>query len=148
MAKKIRLLYLCTGNSCRSQMAEGWTRYLKGDQIDVYSAGIENHGLNDSAVEVMGEAGADISGHHSKHINELDGLKFDYIVTVCDHARESCPLFEGGGRMIHAGFEDPPALARAVAERGGDRQAQLDCYRQVRDQIKAFVASLPEALEA
>lgn len=148
MAEKIRLLFLCTGNSCRSQMAEGWTRYLNGDRIEVFSAGTETHGLNESAVMVMGEAGVDISGHQSKHLDELDDLRFDYIVTVCDQARESCPIFEGGGRMIHVGFADPPALAESVAKRGGDRQAQLDCYRQVRDQIRAFVASLPESLEA
>jgi arsenate reductase len=132
MAEKIRLLFLCSGNSCRSQIAEGWTRYLKGDRIEVCSAGIETHGLNESAVMVMGEAGVDISGHQSKHLDELDDLT----------------LFAGGGRMIHVGFADPPALAESVAKRGGDRQAQLDCYRQVRDQIRAFVASLPESLEA
>ncbi len=147
IAEKIRLLFLCTGNSCRSQMAEGWTRFLKGDQIEVYSAGLETHGLNSSAVVVMSEVGVDISRQYSKHLSELDHLRFDYIITVCAHARESCPLFKGGGIVVHAGFDDPPALAKAVAERGGDLKAQLDCYRHIRDHIRAFVASLPESLE-
>jgi arsenate reductase len=142
MNKKIKLLFLCTGNSCRSQMAEGWTRHLKGDLIEVYSAGIETHGLNPHAVRVMAEAGVDISGHRSKHIDELAGTALDYVVTVCDHARETCPFFPGSHKMIHAGFDDPPKMAEAV----DDDEAKLDCYRTVRDQIKAFVMTLPDAL--
>lgn len=143
MSEKLRVLFLCTGNSCRSQMAEGWARYLKGDILDPYSAGIETHGLNPSAVKVMGEAGVDIAGHRSKNVEELKNVPFDYVVTVCDHARESCPLFLGKGKQVHAGFEDPPRLA-AAAE---GKEAKLDCYRKVRDEIRAFVEGLPGNLE-
>ncbi|GAB6097591.1 arsenate reductase ArsC [Desulfatiferula olefinivorans] len=142
MDKKIKLLFLCTGNSCRSQMAEGFARHLKGDVIEVYSAGIETHGLNPHAVKVMAEAGVDISGHRSKHIDELAGTALDYVVTVCDHAHETCPFFPGSHTIIHKGFDDPPKMAAAF----DDEDAKLDCYRTVRDQIKAFVITLPDAL--
>ena len=110
--QKLKVLFLCTGNSCRSQMAEGWARRLKGDVIEAYSAGIETHGLNPHAVRVMAEAGVDISGHRSKHVDELKSIAFDYVVTVCDHAYESCPLFPGKTKVVHVGFEDPPRLAK------------------------------------
>ena len=142
-SKKIKVLFLCTGNSCRSQMAEGWTRHLTGDQIDACSAGIETHELNLGAVKVMAEAGVDISGHRSKHIDELKDVNFDYVVTVCGHAHESCPFFPGKTKVIHVGFDDPPKMA---AERDTEEE-KLDCYRTVRDQIKDFVKTLPEALE-
>ena len=103
---KLRNLFLCTGNSCRSQMAEGWARHLKGDVIEAYSAGIETHGLNPLAVKVMGEAGVDISGHRSKNVGDLAGVTFDYVVTVCDHANESCPVFSGRAKVVHVGFDD------------------------------------------
>lgn len=138
-----RILFLCTGNSCRSQMAEGWTRHLKGDRIEAYSAGIETHGLNPNAVHVMAEVGVDISGHRSKHVDELLHIPFDYVVTVCDHASEHCPLFPGKTRVIHMGFDDPPRLARNAQTQEG----ALNHYRRVRDDIRQFVASLPEALE-
>jgi len=141
---KIKVLFLCTGNSCRSQMAEGWARHLHGDRIEAYSAGIETHGLNRRAVQVMAEAGVDISGHRSKLAGELADVEFDYVVTVCGHARESCPVFPGRAIMIHAGFEDPPRLAEAHES----DQGKLDCYRAVRDQIRAFVAALGENLPA
>lgn len=147
MNDKIKLLYLCTGNSCRSQMAEGWTRALKGDVIDVYSAGIETHGLNSNAVKVMAEAGVDITGQTSQHIDEFKEVKLDYVITVCGHAHETCPWFPADCEVIHVGFDDPPKMAREVAETGGDDEAQLDCYRTVRDQIKAFVETLPAALQ-
>ncbi len=139
----IKVLFLCTGNSCRSQMAEGWTRRLKGDQIEPYSAGIEAHGLNPDAVRVMAEAGVDISGQRSKLVSELAGTEFDYVVTVCDNARESCPVFPGKAKVIHKGFDDPPRLA-AGAKSEAERLAP---YRRVRDEIREFVRSLPEALE-
>ena len=139
----LKVLFLCTGNSCRSQMAEGWTRHLKGDTIEAYSAGIEKHGLDSRAVLVMAEAGVDISSHYSKTIDELGDLEFDYVITVCDEARESCPLFSGSARVIHVGFEDPPALAKNVA----DEEGKLAHYRRVRDEIKAFVDSLPDSLD-
>src|SRR3990170_1203424 len=107
----LKVLFLCTGNSCRSQMAEGWARHLKGDQIEPYSAGIAAHGLNLDAVRVMAEAGVDIADQRSKQVSELAGTEFDYVVTVCDNAHESCPLFPGRAKVIHVGFDDPPRLA-------------------------------------
>lgn len=139
----IRVLFLCTGNSCRSQMAEGWARHLKPETIEPYSAGIETHGLNPSAVQVMEEAGVDISRHHSKHVGEFEGIEFDYVITVCGHANENCPVFPGKAKIIHVGFDDPPKLA---AEAETEEQV-LNHYRRVRDEIKAFVQSLPEALD-
>jgi arsenate reductase len=146
MSGKITLLYLCTGNSCRSQMAEGWTRQLKGDQIEVYSAGIETHGLNPNAVKVMGEASVDITSQKSQHIDEFRDVKLDYIITVCDHAHETCPWFPSNCKVIHVGFQDPTRMVKEIAENGGSEQEQLEAYRTVRDEIKAFVETLPEAL--
>jgi arsenate reductase (thioredoxin) len=146
MTEKSKVLFLCTGNSCRSQMAEGWARHLWTDRIEAYSAGIETHGLNPHAVRVMAEAGVDISGQQSQHIDEFRALKLDLIVTVCGHAHETCPYFPGDCKVIHAGFDDPPKMAKALAEQGASEEAQLGCYRQVRDQIKAFVETLPELL--
>jgi arsenate reductase len=146
MAKKLEILFLCTGNSCRSQMAEGWTRALKGDLIEVYSAGIETHGLNRTAVEVMAEAGVDISSHTSKHVESLRGIVFDAVVTVCDNAHETCPFFPGAKKVLHVGFADPPAMARALAARGAGETEQRNCYRRVRDEIRAFVETLPDSL--
>lgn len=143
MSDKINLLYLCTGNSCRSQMAEGWTRALKGDLIEVYSAGIETHGLNPHAVRVMEEAGVDITGQQSQHIEEFREVKLDYVITVCGHAHETCPWFPADCEVIHVGFQDPPRMAKDLAEKGGTDEEQLDCYRTVRDEIKAFVETLP-----
>ncbi len=145
--EKIRLLYLCTGNSCRSQMAEGWTRALKGDRIEVYSAGVETHGLNPNAVKVMAEAGVDITTQKSQHIDEFRDVKLDYVITVCNHAHETCPWFPADCEVLHVGFEDPPRMAKAVAETGGSDEEQLDCYRAVRDQIKQYVETLPESLK-
>jgi arsenate reductase len=146
MSDKINLLYLCTGNSCRSQMAEGWTRALKGDQIEVYSAGIETHGLNPSAVKVMAEVGIDITSQKSQHIDEFKDVKIDYVITVCNHAHETCPWFPAGCKVIHVGFQDPPKMARELSENGGSEEEQLDCYRTVRDEIKAYVETLPGSL--
>ena len=142
-SRKLKVLFLCTGNSCRSQMAEGWARALKGEMIEAYSAGIETHGLNPNAVKVMAEAGVDISGHISKNVDTLLDVPFDYVVTVCGHANENCPLFPGPAKVVHVGFDDPPALAK-LAE---GKDEQLECYRRVRDQIRAFVEKLPEDLE-
>jgi arsenate reductase len=146
MSDKINLLYLCTGNSCRSQMAEGWTRALKGDQIEVHSAGIETHGLNPNAVKVMGEAGVDITTQKSQHIDEFKEVKLDYVITVCNHAHETCPWFPADCEVIHVGFQDPPKMAHELAEQGASEEEQLDAYRTVRDEIKAFVETLPESL--
>ena len=138
---KVKVLFLCTGNSCRSQMAEGWARALKGDVIEAYSAGIETHGLNLSAVKVMAEAGVDISGHRSKLLESLSDVPFDYVVTVCDNAHESCPIFPRRTKVVHVGFDDPPRLAKDCAT----EEEKLNCYRRVRDEIKAFVEALPES---
>lgn len=140
--KKTKILFLCTGNSCRSQMAEGWARHLKGDVIESFSAGIEKHGLNPLAVRVMAEAGVDISDHESKMISELAATDFDYVITVCDHAHESCPLFPGRTTVVRQGFDDPPRLAAGAAT----ENEALDSYRGVRDEIKEFVLSLPDSL--
>jgi len=142
--QRLKVLFLCTGNSCRSQMAEGWACHLKGDIIEAYSAGIETHGLNPNAVKVMAEAGADISGHQSKHVDEVKDVPFDYVVTVCDNAQESCPLFPGKTKVVHVGFDDPPRLARDAKT----DEDKLDCYRRVRDEIRKFVEKCPEVLES
>lgn len=139
----MKILFLCTGNSCRSQMAEGWCRALKGDRIEPFSAGIKTHGLNPYAVKVMAEAGVDISRHHSKLLAELEGVEFDYVVTVCGHANENCPWFPGATKVVHVGFDDPPQLAATLET----ESEKLDCYRRVRDEIKTFILTLPEALE-
>lgn len=143
MQKRLLVLFLCTGNSCRSQMAEGWARQLKGELIDPYSAGLEAHGLNPNAVKGMAEAGVDISGQRSKTVDELKPIAFDYVVTVCDNAHESCPLFPGKTKVIHAGFDDPPRLARAAKT----EEEALAHYRRVRDEIRAFVETLPDGLK-
>ena len=135
---KKKILFLCTGNSCRSQMAEGWAKALMNEHTDAYSAGIETHGLNPNAVAVMAEAGVDISGHHSKNIADLSDIHFDVIYTVCDHANQSCPSFTTATKIIHTPFDDPPKLASASA----DEESKLECYRRVRDEIKQFVESM------
>jgi arsenate reductase (thioredoxin) len=142
-AEKLKILYLCTGNSCRSQMAEGWTKHLKGDAIDACSAGVEPHGIDPRAIKVMAEVGIDISGQTSKHLDTLQDIEFDCVITLCDQANESCPLFFGKTRRLHMGFDDPPKLA------GGSptEEEALRHYRRVRDEIGAFVERLPEVLE-
>lgn len=137
-----RVLFLCTGNSCRSQMAEGWARHLR-DDVEAYSAGIATHGLNPYAVKVMKEAGVDISVNESKLVEDLPDVEFDYVVTLCGHAAETCPFFPGSAKRVHRGFDDPPALAQGVE----DEEAKLDIYRRVRDEIRAMVERIPESLE-
>ena len=139
---KQKILFLCTGNSCRSQMAEGWARQLLPDRYEVCSAGIETHGLNPHAVAVMAEAGVDISGQRSKLLAELPDLAFDWVITVCDHAHESCPLFPGTAQVIHHQFPDPPQLATQAA----NAEEALGHYRRVRDAIRDFVRQLPDFL--
>lgn len=139
---RLRVLFLCTGNSCRSQMAEGWARALCADSIEPYSAGTEPHGVNRLAIEAMREAGVDITTHTSKHPDDI-GVVFDVVVTVCDSAHESCPVFPGGARVVHRGFDDPPRLAKDAVN---DDEA-LPHYRRVRDEIRAYVETLPEALK-
>jgi arsenate reductase len=139
---KIKVLFLCTGNSCRSQMAEGWAELLKSDCLEVFSAGIEMHSLNPSAVKVMSEAGVDISTQRSKLVDEFSGVDFDYVVTVCGHAHENCPVFLAEAKTVHVGFDDPLAMAATC----DTEEEKLNCYRNVRDQIKDFIQTLPEAL--
>lgn len=142
MADKIKILFLCTGNACRSQMCEGWARHLKSDFIEAYSAGIAPHGVDPRAVKVMAEAGIDISSHTSKHLDDLKGIAFDYVVTVCDDATERCPIFFGEVKKVHRGFPDPPRLAREAKS----EEEALAHYRRVRGAIRAFIESVPAAL--
>ncbi|MFH0825856.1 MAG: arsenate reductase ArsC [Pseudomonadota bacterium] len=143
MSSMKRILFLCTGNSCRSQMAEAWTRHLKADVLEPYSAGIEAREVDPRAVRAMAEQGIDISDHKSKHVDSLSHLEFDYVVTVCDQAHEACPFFPAKTRLFHAGFPDPPKLA----ENASSEEEALKHYREVRDQIRSFVEQLPERLE-
>jgi len=141
--QKIKLLFLCTGNSCRSQMAEGFANNLKGDKIEAYSAGIEKHALNPNTVKVMAETDINISGHKSKHVRDILNIEFDYVVMVCDHASQNCPIFPGQTKVVHRGFDDPPILAQDAET----EQEALEHYRRVRDEIREFVMTLPESLE-
>ena len=125
-------------------MAEGFARQLKGDQIDGYSAGVEPHGMNPSAVKVMAEAGVDITTQFSKHVDDLKDIQFDYVVTVCDNASETCPIFPGKTKRVHVGFDDPPRLAKSAKTEA----EALGHYRRVRDEIRAFIQTLPKALTA
>lgn len=131
MGQVKKILVLCTGNSCRSQLAEGYLRHFAGDRAEVYSAGIETHGVNPKAVQVMAEDGIDISGHTSNHVDEYNHIDFDYVITVCDNARESCPVFPSKAQKFHHNFPDP-AKAQGTPE---DVMAQ---FRSVRDQVKAY----------
>ena len=124
-------------------MAEGWAKTLKSDEFNVYSAGLETHGLNPYAVKVMNEAGVDITNQQSQLLTEFDDVKFDYVVTVCSSAHESCPFFPREATVVHYGFEDPPKMVPADA----DDETKLDAFREVRDQIKAYVETLPQSLE-
>ncbi|MBI4669410.1 MAG: arsenate reductase ArsC [Elusimicrobia bacterium] len=132
----LKILFLCTGNSCRSQMAEGWVRALKAGQIEAYSAGVDPKGMHPLAVKVMAEAGVDISRQVSKHADTLKDMPFDFVITVCDQARESCPLFPGKAKKVRREFEDP------AAAKGTDEEI-LAVFRRVRDQIRDFVTGLP-----
>ena len=139
---KPKVLFLCTGNSCRSQMAEGWARHLVADRIEPFSAGIETHGMNPNAVRVMGEAGVDITGQSSKLVSTLADVPFDLVITVCGHADENCPAFLGRSRVVHVGFDDPPKLAQAA----GSEAEALGHYRRVRDEIRDFIKTQLDGL--
>ncbi len=136
-----KILFLCTGNACRSQMAEGWARALKGDEFDAFSAGVSPCYVHPLAVRVMREAGVDISGQYSKHVDDLDGIAFDYIVTLCDYADAACPPRPDHGKRIHRPFEDP-ILAM------GTESEIVAKFRSVRNQIREFVKWMPWNLEA
>lgn len=135
------IMFLCTGNSCRSQMAEGLCRRQWGQRFNVYSAGTKKHGMNERAMKVMKEIGIDISSHYSKTIEELPNVTFDYVITVCDNAHETCPYFPGG-KVIHVGFQDPPALTKEMT----NEEEILNVYRKVRDEIDAAIKNLPTLL--
>jgi arsenate reductase len=137
---KIKVLFLCTGNSCRSQIAEGWAKHLKGNVMDAYSAGIAPRNLNQMAVKVMAEAGVDISAQGPKHVEELKNIDFDYVVTVCDNARENCPIFPRETKHFHKAFVDPTFMT-------GTEQQIKAAFVKLRDQMKEFIAKMPEILE-
>lgn len=139
---KVKILFLCTGNSCRSQMAEGWAKHLLSDLVDAYSAGINPHGLDPRAVAAMREAGVDISTQRSKHVDEFNGIDFDFVITVCGHANEHCPVYPKKVKVIHVGFDDPPRLAK---DSSNDATA-LFHYRRIRDEIRDFILKLPDIL--
>jgi arsenate reductase len=143
MSDRLKVLFLCTGNSCRSQMAEGWVRSLKGAVIEPYSAGVEVKPVDPLAVRAMAEEGVDISGQRSKQVSELMDIPFDYVITVCSHARETCPFFPGSVRRVHVEFDDPPFLTKEMT----DDEEKLKVYRRVRDEIRDFVDSLPAGLK-
>lgn len=133
---KKKILILCTGNSCRSQMAHGYFEKFHSKDYDIYSAGVETHGLNPFAVKVMKEDGQDISGYTSNHINQYLDIGLDLVISVCDHAASSCPVFPGHVKKVHVPFDDPPSLAKKI----DDEEKKLEPYRRVRDQIKNYVA--------
>lgn len=135
------VLFLCTGNSCRSQMAEGLALAMKGDQYNFYSAGTQKHGLNAYAVKVMQEVGIDISKHQSKTVDELADIPMDYVLTVCSNAQNDCPYFPSG-KIIHVPFDDPPGLCKDLK----DEEQILEVYRRVRDEIKMMILHIEEYL--
>lgn len=137
---RIKVLFLCTGNSCRSQIAEGWARHLKSDVIEAYSAGVSPGQLNNRAVAVMAEAGVDISSHTPKHVNGLMDIDFDYVVTVCDYAREQCPVFPGRAKRVHKLFHDPSFM-------DGREEEIMAAMRKLRDDIRTFIETMPEGLQ-
>jgi len=139
--KKTKVLFLCTGNACRSQMAEGWARHLKSDVIEAYSAGVWPAAVSSRAIKVMAEAGVDISSHKSQHVDEFAEIEFDYVVTLCDNAREQCPVFAGNAKVVHKAFDDPVMMV-------GTNDQIIAAFRRARDEIRAFVETMPESLEA
>ncbi len=139
---KTSILFLCTGNSCRSQMAEGWMHYFWQEEFEVFSAGIEAHGINPHAVRVMQEVGVDIARQGSKTIEQLPVREFDYVISVCDHASKSCPSLAGRLGRIHVAFDDPPRLARDAQ----NEQSMLEPYRRLRDEIRHFISELDNYL--
>ncbi len=135
----LKILFLCTGNSCRSQMAEGWAKHYYGKYCDIYSAGIEKHGLNNYAVQAMWDLGIDISNHISKTVDDLEITKWDVVITVCDHADETCPrVLKDNCTHIHLPFADPPAITKGWK----DQQKILDVYRHTAQQIEQEIISL------
>ena len=132
-----KILIICTGNSCRSQMAEGWMKYYSKNNAEVYSGGVEQHGLNQTAVKVMAESGIDISSNTSDLVYDYLGIDFDFVITVCENAKENCPVFPNRAQKIHKGFEDP-------AQMKGTEEEILKKFRQIRDEIKKFCMEFSE----
>jgi arsenate reductase len=143
MAKRLKVLFLCTGNSCRSQMAEGFARHLIGNVVIPFSAGIEAKGIDPYAVQVMKESGIDISNQHSKTVGEFTGVEFDYCISLCSDADENCPVFPAKTKIIHHGFDDPPKLAANAK----DEEEKIGHYRRVRDQICEYIKTLPASVQ-
>ena len=136
----IKVLFLCTGNACRSQIAEGWARHLKSDSIEAYSAGVRPIGVYPKAIEVMAQAGVDISKQTSDHIDDFGDIDFDYVITLCDNAKQACPVFPRNAKIIHKPFYDPYFAT-------GTEEEIMDAFRKTRDEIKAFIETLPESLK-
>ncbi len=139
--ERTKVLFVCTGNACRSQMAEGWARHLKSDVIEAHSAGVWPAWVSSRATKVMGEAGVDISSHKSQHVDDFVEIEFDYVITLCDNARKQCPVFAGDARLVHRAFNDPVMMI-------GTDDEIIAAFRETRDEIRAFVETLPESLEA
>jgi len=139
---RLKILFLCTGNSCRSQMAEAWARHLKGDMIEAYSAGTEPKAIDPRAVQAMAEVGIDISQQRSKSVTDLGDVEFDYVITLCSDAQGSCPFFPAKTAVLHHGFDDPPELALGAYT----EEEAIMHYRRVRDEIREWVETLPESL--
>ena len=138
--EKLKIVFLCTGNSCRSQIAQGWARHLKSNVIEAYSAGVAPaSAVNHRAIEVMKEVGVDISGQKPEHIDDLNDIDFDYAITLCGHAAETCPVFTRA-KVIHNGFDDPSFMQ-------GEEKDIMAAFRQLRKDIKAFIEGMPENLE-
>ncbi len=135
---KKRVLILCTGNSARSQMAEGLLRHDAGDRFEVFSAGVNPTRVRPEAIAVMQEVGIDLTGHRSKHVDEFAGQEFDYVLTVCDHAREACAIFPGQTAAIHQSFDDPAGVMGSEGER-------LQAFRKTRDEIREYLRSFPQS---
>lgn len=142
LQRQVKVLFLCTANACRSQMAEGWARHLHPERIEAYSAGTQRHVVSGKAIKVMQEVGIDLSDHYSKALDDLDHIDFDYVITVCNSAAETCPVFPADATILHHGFDDPPRLAAHET----DDERILDHHRRVRDEIRDFVRSLPQRL--
>ena len=138
--KKLNILFLCTGNSCRSQIAEGWAKKLKSDCIEPFSAGVSPIKVSARAIKIMAEAGVDISNQYSKHLDDLCGIDFDYVITLCDNAAEICPAYPAKTKIVHKPFADPSVMM-------GDEEIVMNSFRKTRDQIKNFILSLPQSLE-
>jgi arsenate reductase (thioredoxin) len=143
VGEELKILFLCTGNSCRSQMAEAWTNRLKADVIEAHSAGVAPKGVDPRAVKAMAEEGVDISHQTSKSVEEIMDREFDYVITLCGGAQAACPVFPARTALLHVPFDDPPELAGSASN---DEEA-MNHYRRVRDEIRAFVLTLPQALK-